>query len=123
MSVNIFRAVAARQAQRHGFTNAAIAAACVELDCSPALESALTPAQLAIDVCRVSNAAAVDYVEGRDYQPHLDWLPDTHYRATFSHNVAAGLSAKFDALSPYHHSWTTVWLIKIYLNKQVLGTV
>ena len=122
MSANMFRAVAARQAQRHGFTTHAISAACVELDCSPALESALTPAQLAIEVCHASNSAALDYVEGRDYQPHLKWLPDTHYRATFTHNVAAGLSAKFDALSPYHHDWSTVLikLIKYLINMLLL---
>ena len=56
---NIFRAVAAKQAQVHGFNAAAISSAVKQLNCSPALESALSPARLAIDVCKLSNQDAL----------------------------------------------------------------
>ena len=56
---SIFRAVAAKQAQVHGFNAAAISSAVSQLNCSPALESALSPSRLAIDVCKLSNQDAL----------------------------------------------------------------
>ena len=67
-----------------------------------------SPAQLSIEICKLSNQDALDYVNGEAYEKNLSWLPDTHYRASFTHNVAAGLHAKFDSLYPYHHDWQTV---------------